>query len=167
MKRETVDRLLGEYRVNVARVKHLEVQIRELTELAQDYRAHAAENLMRITPSYGDTPGGGGAMSSKVERLAIMLADGESPGELKQIEAELSAAQTELRARQASAEFVEAWLKGLQERERLVVTAHILDGLVWSEVIDLFNATYGIIYSRTGLKQLLFRAMDKIYRIAC
>ena len=165
MQREKIDTMLGAYRENAARAQHLSVRIQALTAMAEEYKAHATDNLTRITPAYSLTPGGG-PVSSKVERLAIMLADGDSPAEIKEIMLDIEAAAAELKEVQTACEFVEAWLQGLQARERYVLTTHIIDGQVWREVITGFNSEFGVIYSRTGLKQILTRALDKIYRIA-
>lgn len=167
MQRDQIDNMLAEYRVNVARAEFLQIRVQSLTALLAELKSHAVYYATSTTASYSGEPGGkGGVPESKVERLAIMLADGKLPGELGDVEKELREARDELAERRKSIALVDAWLNGLQSRERFVLSAHVIDGQVWREVSRGFRERFGEIYSRNGLSGILRKAQSKIYHIA-
>lgn len=165
MERARIDELLATYRVNVARINHIEVRLKELDPIIAELNKHAAWYATNTTGSYSGMPGGG-PVESKVEKLAITLAEGKLPGEMGALVREAEALREEMEARQTRVRYVDAWLCGLTEREKMVLTTHIIDGLTWREVGAVYQDKYGLEYSRTGLKALCDRARDKVYAIA-
>lgn len=167
MQRDRIDTLLTEYRVNVARAEFLTIRVESLTALLSELRANAVYYATSTTPVYSSDPkGAGGVPVSKVERLAMMLAEGRLPGELGDVEKELREAREELSYRRKDIALVDAWLNALQGRERYVLSAHVIDGQVWREVSKGFNERFGETYSRNGLRGILTKAQNKIYSIA-
>lgn len=167
MQHDKVDSMLTEYRVNVARADFLAIRVESLTALLSELKRNAIYYATSTTPAYSAEPkGAGGVPASKVERLAIMLAEGRLPKELSEVETELREAREELAERRKSIALVDAWLSGLQSRERFVLSAHVIDGQVWREVSKGFNERFGEIYSRNGLKGILQKAQAKVYAIA-
>lgn len=168
MQRDTINNMLAEYRTNVSRAEFLRIKVDSLTALLAEIRANAVYYSTSTTASYSGEPGGkGGVPQSKVERLAILLAEGRLPSELAEIETELREAREELQDRAKAVALVDAWLNCLQTRERFVLSAHVIDGQVWREVSRGFREQFGEIYSRNGLSGILRKAQAKIYQIAC
>ncbi len=62
--------------------------------------------------------------------------------------------------------FVEAWLKGLTEKERWIVEVQIIDRMTWNNVIAQHQSKYGTQMSKDTLKRLKNRALAKIYQMA-
>lgn len=165
MERNTVNGMLGSYRENKARAEFLKVREDELNAILADIKAHAAYYATSTTGSYSGMPGGG-KVESKVEKIAITLADGKLPGGLNELENELSETRAERRMCETAVRCVDAWMRVLNPREHLVINEHLLNGRVWRETAVLFNDAFGEDYTKPGLKKVMARGIAKINMIA-
>lgn len=165
MERNTVNGMLNGYRENKARAEFLKVREDELTAILTDIRAHAAYYATSTTGSYSGMPGGG-KEESKVEKIAVTLADGRLPGGLNELETELNETRAERRICETAVRCVDAWMRVLNPREYLVINEHLLNGRVWRETAVLFNQQFGEDYTKPGLKKVMTRGIAKINLIA-
>ena len=165
MERKTVDALMDGYRENKARAEFLRVREDELSAILADIKENAAYYATSTTGSYSGMPGGG-KVESKVEKIAITLAEGRLPGGLNELNNELYETHAERVRCESAVRCVDAWLRVLNPREYLVITEHRLNGRVWRETAVLFNQVFGEDYSKPGLKAIMERAMERVYKVA-
>lgn len=165
MERRRVDAMLDAYRENKARAEFLRVREDEIKIILAEIKANAAYYATSTTGAYTGMPGGG-KVESKVEKIAITLAEGRLPGDLNELNNELYETQAELHTCETAVRCVDAWMRVLNPREYLVISEHRLNGRVWRETAVLFNQAFGEDYTKPGLKAIMERGIDKIYKVA-
>ena len=158
--------MLASYRECLGRVLHLEQRIKELGQALDDYRKHAVEDAAGIGSQNMDGMPRGTKVGQPTERIAIALADGWVPDEIRSMENELRKAQSEYNEKATVVVFVDAWLHGLTERERWIVERQVIDNCTWREVTTMFLRDFGESRTKDGLKYIKDRALQKIYRMA-
>jgi hypothetical protein len=165
MQRDRIVEMLNNYREHAARCEYLEAQIPELERLAKNLRAHIVDDEISITQVISDMPRGT-AISDPTGRLGMLLASGYIPDDIKKLEQEIQEKKDELKHKSITVVFVNAWLKGLTDRERFIVQKKAIDGAYWSELIYACENEYGIHYSKAGLRKMYAAAIDKICELA-
>ena len=165
MQRESVDNILTNYREHLARCAYLEKEIPAMERMAASMRKTMIEDSVRVTQTLSDMPHGTD-ISDPTGRLAMMFASGGVTEHVRQIEEEIAEKKRELAQKQTTLFFVEAWLKSLNEKERLVVEKQVLDKLYWRDVAWHYENVFGEVYSKHALKDMRDKALRKIYRIA-
>ena len=88
------------------------------------------------------------------------------PDYLKDMQKELAELQQEYDGRYFTVLFVSSWLKGLTERERWIVEHQIIDGEYWKNISRKYRETFTEDTSKSSLKRLKKRALEKIYAMA-
>lgn len=165
MERARVDELLKNYHENMARCEYLTARVNELDVMrARAVRNVVAENVNTVQV-LSDMPRGG-KTSDPTARLGAILADGIIPDSVADIEAAILEAQAEIRERKRAVSYVNAWLNGLNERERYVIERKILQDEFWRCVVDGFNERFGEIYTKPSVRRIVKHGLEKIYRIA-
>lgn len=160
-----VDSLLGNYRANKARREHLYI---EAMDMAMQINAEARKAITGDAihaQQYKDTPGGG-RVSNPVEDLALRYMDGYVPETLKGWLSESENMQRELRRLEANVAYVDAWLGALNDRERMVITDHMLDGKSLRELEITSVRRFGYHMTADGIRGIKRKALQKIYDIA-
>lgn len=165
MQKNTVDEMLFRYREYVGRCGHLESLIANEEKQLKRLRANVAEELVGGGSVITGMPHGSG-ISDPTSRIGIALAEGYTPEHIKELERELDEAREELNGKLPTVIFVEAWLKGLTEKERWIVEAQVIDKYTWGEVAGQHITKFGATTSKNTLKRLKNRALDKIYQMA-
>ena len=165
--REQVDKMLTDYKSEYGRYRHLGVEV-EVLQSRYD-RLHrelisneAAPQAQVIT----DMPRGGNRVGSKVEDIAVKIADGWLPPEMKAVKVELDTALAAYNKSKLVVEYVEAWLSGLTERERWIIQHQYINGEYWADVIDDYDRKFDKGLSKDTLKRLRDRALERIYQAA-
>lgn len=160
-----VDKLLTDYRTNQARFSHLyldamnmALQINAETRRALASDALHAQQYKEIPPC--------GRVSKPVEDLALRYMDGYMPDVLKRWMEESEAMQRELRTLETSIVYVDTWLGALTEKERMVITEHMLDGKSLRELEITSAKKFGYHMSADGIRGIKRKALQKIYDIA-
>jgi hypothetical protein len=166
MQKETVDKMLGNYREYSARCLYLECCIRDAEDKLRSIRKTMVPDAISITAKYTDMPGAKGRTSDPTASVASRFADGYMPDAAKELEAELARMQGELRDKTPTVVFVEIWLNALNDKERFVIEKQMIDGLFWREVAAAFNEKFRVRYSAVGLKRIRSGALEKVYKIA-
>ena len=160
-----VDSLLENYRANKARREHLYI---EAMDMAMQINAEARKAIAGDAihaQQYKDTPGGG-RVSNPVEDLALRYMDGYVPETLKGWLSESENMQRELRRLEANVAYVDAWLGALNDRERMVITDHMLDGKSLRELEITSVRRFGYHMTADGIRGIKRKALQKIYDIA-
>ena len=165
MQRETVDEMLTKYKEYAARVAYLDEMIRQTEHLCESLHHNVIENTVSITQVITDMPRGT-TTGDPTGKLGALLADGYTPDYIKQVENDLMSMKIELRSKETVVICVNAWLLGLNPREKFVIEHKIIAGMYWREMVPLYKNEFGEDYSRQGLKRIKKYAMEKIYRIA-
>ena len=165
MRPEEVDAKLKSYRVCVARLAHIDVEIRAKNRQIECLRENAVDDMVHLTSTINDMPRGG-AISDPTAQIAVMVASGYESDEIKAIRREVKALEEEREERELTVLFVRGWLEVLTERERFIVERHTCGGQFWRDTILAYKERFGEQYSLMGLKRAQARALQKIYAIA-
>ncbi|MBQ9010627.1 MAG: hypothetical protein IJ088_15065 [Clostridia bacterium] len=160
-----VDYCLEHYRENVARCDFLKTEIENLQRMIRELKSMEIENSISVTQKWTGMPHGSD-VADPTGILAQRVADGDTPGYLREIENELAQKQAEYWGRSNMIAYVNAWRLVLGERERFVVKMQCLEGASWRTVTAGFQERFGDIYSTQGLRKIRQRAFGKIYEIA-
>lgn len=100
-------------------------------------------------------------ISKPTEKTAIMDLDGYATPAEKELSRQLYACRSDLRALEHMPKYVDAWLGGLHERERLIIGLHHFDRMTF----DRIGSTVG--FDASTIKRIYKQAIGKIERIAC
>ena len=153
--------------MNRARAEYLRIAAESMDTLLQELSRNAIAYSVNTTGAYGEVSRGkGGVPVSKVESLALTLADGELPPDLDTVRRDIESMRQECAARNRMVGVVDAWLGCLNAQESYVIRARVIDGQIWRHVIDGYQSQFGEFASRSTLKDTLARARCKIYAIA-
>ena len=156
---------LTNYRANQARYNHLYLEAMTMAMQINAEARKALANDSMHAQQYNDMPKGN-QLTKTVEELAIRYADGFIPETLRDWMEESEAMHTELRQLETSIAYVDTWLGGLGETDRIIVTAHDVDDLTWPEVAINSPRLLGYHMSPDGLRKRHQKAMQQIYDIA-
>lgn len=166
MTRERVDEMLKSYRFEVGRCGHLMTQIGLLKRDIEKARATLVSDLVGPGAQVITDLPRGTTVGNPTEKYGAMLADGWQTDELKALEAELAAAQAEYDERHQTVMYVDSWLAGLPERERWMVEMHVIDTVIWREILGAYQQRFGEFRSKDTLKRVRDRGLDMIYDMA-
>lgn len=161
-----VDSMLKEYRLFVGRCGHLETEIASLEKQIQRERSQIAGDLASISPAPMNGMPHGSGITNPTEKSGLMLASGYTPPHIIEMEQALSKLRQEYNEKYSTVLFVEAWLKGLTEKERWLVEQQVIDAVFWKEIVVRFRTAFGEDCSKDSLKRLKQRALGKIYKMA-
>ena len=165
MNPEQVNEKLENYRASRARLEHLKMEAEELLRQIQIEAANAAANEAIRCQQYTGMPHPSGVNRS-VEDAAIRYADGYSGQLARQWENERAEMLREVGVLERSVRYVDTWLSALEEKERVVVTNHIIDKVSWNELSAMSRSLFGYHMSVSGLRSIGREALRKIYDIA-
>lgn len=165
MNKEIVDTMLSNYRDYLARCEYLDSEIPELERLASHMRERMIEDSIHVTQTLSDLPHGTD-ISDPTGHLALMFASGGVTDHVRQIEEEIAKKKREREQKKISVHFVDAWLKSLNEKEKLLVEKQVIDKLYWREVIRHYENAFGELYSKHALKAIRDKALKRIYDVA-
>lgn len=166
MKQDEVMRLLAEYRENVARCAYLQIEIDENEKAIADACRTAIEDA--ATPSAQRLTGmpSGGKIGNPTEEIALMIASGVKPEWVREMENDVVAMRAEFDRIHAKARRVDAWLNGLNARERWVITGHVIDHCSWKELLREYELQFGEPRTKRNLQNVKARALSKIFHAA-
>ena len=160
-----VDEMLKSYRESIGRCGHLEYEIKERQNTIESLRKTIVEDSVLAGQPMSGMPRSG-KISDPTGQIGSAAADGCMTEEMKELQKEINALEAELRIKKIVVHFVDAWLDGLNEKERWIIEKQVIDGAYWREVIFSYKTKFGEEYSKDGLKRIKKNAMNKIYRIA-
>lgn len=167
MTRDQVDQYLASYRECVGRAGSLQLSLNAKLAEVNQWKNNLIADAALDTPQREEGMPHGSGVGNPVERIVLKYADGFVPEEIREAEKEAEAMERELESKLKVIYYVEAWLKGLNEREAWMIQHKVIDtDYSWREVIVMYRLQYGEEYSRDALKRMKDRAMEKIYGYA-
>lgn len=161
---ETVLRMIRDYGACKAKAVQLEGEI----EIQSAQADHAKAREMAESALHGiilDDMPHGTTTGDPTGNLVARFLDGYQPQYLRDLDRDIATKRAQLREMQIVIRTVEGWLGALPERERFVITKHILEGEFWGEVVRLYEQRWGII-TKEALKKAQKRALQRVYDIA-
>ena len=167
MTQSAVDSMLKDYKRCMARrdyliqaINILKGQIQRAQDQAMILEAQKSAPMNGMP--HGSNPG------NPVESLVLRYESGYKPQYIQEMDADLLQMQDELKEVTTVCNCVQAWLLALNDKERILVNAHVIDGLSWAETVPLLQREYPGTFtgSRNGLRDLQRRALEKIYSVA-
>lgn len=158
---EKVDEYLSTYRNSCARYDSL---CQQAESIEADVK-HALEYAAIKGQQYTGMPHGNGS-TRPVEHLVLNHSDGRLPAQLRVWEEEGKAIRCELQQIERQKALVEIWLGALKPAERLIVEKKRIDNIPWRDLECVSTKLFGYPMSKSGMKKLCSRAMQKIYDIA-
>lgn len=161
-----VDEAIKTYVSDKARAEHLALEIDELdkrikmavTHLAED---EASPKAQKIT----DMPHGT-SVGKPTEELAVKLASGWLPPEVKEMQSEMKSFQFEYSDLMLKVRFVDAWMGALTDRENWILRHQVMRNEFWRDVLDDYSKQFGGYATKETLKRLRANAFKQIYGIA-
>lgn len=164
--KSAVDDILKTYLDDKARALHLALEI-------HDAESEISAFLARL-PAYEAGPRAqvitgmphGTGVGNPTEQVALKLASGWEPQELKVMRAKLADKLTEYNALTTRLSYVEAWLLVLNDRERWVVLHQYMQQDYWRDILEDYQKAFGAFASKDTLKRLRAKAFKKIYAVA-
>ena len=164
---ERVDEMLRDYREFSGRCAYLETLIQSLDKEIEIMNGNEFyENIVPLGGQALDGMPHGSSVGNPTEQIGIMLADGHKPDYIVEKERELADAKQEYEYKYPTVVFVNAWLKGLTDRERWIIENQVIDGVSWRELTSEHLAKYGETRTKRSLQLLRDKALGKIYRMA-
>lgn len=165
MRPERAEQMLREYKNNVGRRGFLEKAIMEAeTDLAY-WRSRLAEDMVGGAQNLDGMPHGT-TVGNPTEKMALKLATGYEPEDLKDAERRLAEMRTELRALEMEIVFVEAWLAGLSQKDRWLLERIYFEGFTYNETARAYAELYGIQISRDAVRRMKREAVQKVAEMA-
>lgn len=162
---EKVMETLRTYRENLGRCEHLKVEIEQAETALQELQMSLYVDIASPNTQNLDGMPHGNKVSSPTENIGIMLAAGETPRHIADLKADIRAMQEEQHSRQTCVAYVDAWLKGLTDRERWIVQGQIIDAKTWRELIREHETLYGEPRTKEALKRLRAKSFEKICKM--
>lgn len=158
MQLEQILEKLSAYQQNKGRLAVLEVQISEMKILIQNATGSLLSDLVLKSPEEENMPHGN-LPTSQVENIACKLADGWVSAEIKEMEAELKWLVQEWEKLKIQVAYVDAWLRGLNEKQRFVIVRQVIMADSWREVVSGYRQKFGDSVSKETVKRIRIKAL--------
>ncbi len=156
--------MLTDYKICKARCLFLASKINELELLIEKKKSKIIDDEVSITSVLSDMPRGTN-ISSPVEKLAIKVADGYINSDIIELKYEYKELTYELEKGKQIINYVEAWLGGLSNKEKLIVELFYFEKLTWREIQLHFEKNNREYMSKSTLRRIKNDAINKILSI--
>ena len=165
MTKESVIQYLGQYLECSARCEYLEREIPRLENIINSLKNDIIENEVHITQIISDMPRGS-TTSDPTAILAMKIANGYEPGDIQEIEAEISQKKTERRYKELIVWTINTGLDALTPKERFLVEHKYIQEDFWRNIVEEFNQQFGEAYNnKDTLKRLLNKGLETMIRV--
>ena len=162
----TVDETLKCYMDDKARTAHLALEIDELERRVNtSVKNLAADEASPKAQVITDMPHGTGTTNPTAE-IAIKIASGWLPPEIREMKSELEAQKMEYNRLASNVRYVEAWMMSLTERENWVLQHQFMRQEFWRDVLEDYTRAFGGYATKETLKRLRAVGLKKIYQTA-
>ncbi len=166
MRPERAEEMLHEYKGCVGRCGYLKKAISEAEEDIQAWERSVASDLVNSGGVNMDGMPHGTAVGKPTERMALILAAGYVPEDLREAKKRLTEMLQELREKEMVVVFVEAWLNGLTEREKWLIEQLYFEQQTYAYIISTLRSKHGVNTSKDGVRRMKKAALEKIFRMA-
>ncbi len=161
-----VDDMLRDYRACLGRYSYLDVLIEELRDTEQFIELDDRAEIIDGKGKAMDGMPHGSTVGNPTERAGIALASGYVSANLAELRDEIAKLEAERNRNYKVVLFVDAWLKGLNRKERWIIERIYFDGMTYREINGKYREIYGEPCSKDSLRRLKNTALDKIYQMA-
>ena len=165
MKVEVINEALSMYLERLARCEFLDTEIKILSEMLEKAESEMVDDEVSLSQELTGMPHGT-SISDPTGKLGLRLACGFESWSVKQIKEELANMREEYNTLRYWVAFVQAWLKCLTEKERKLIEMKYIQKLSWDEIINNYQREYGQKYGKSGMKVLVQKSIEKVYKIA-
>lgn len=153
---------LYDYRSTCARIDMLSLRVKRAEQWLDMHGDAFIAGTQLSGRTISDMPIARGMPSSPTERTAIRLIDATLDGldaaELEQTTRELC------RLREDKA-MLDILLGALKERERFVITAHLIDGMSWRETGRRYAREYGDELTEGAMQAVMRKGIDRMMKV--
>lgn len=161
MNRDQVEAMISEYKANVGRCAHLDIQIKEQEQALRRALSTMIEN--EIMPGTGlDRMPHGNNVNRQVEEIACRYADGYLPQEIIDMQSRLTALQTDRESYGNQVSYVDAWLSALNDKQCWIIRHQMIEQDSWRETVIGYRTQFGEDISKNTIKRMKDRAIDVI-----
>ena len=157
--------MLGRYKSNAGRIKHLEVEAKELRAKIEKTKADEVDAAAGPHPANIDGMPRGNRKSDPTGKLGAKLADGKVSKDVAAMMEKLAGIETELQTAINEKRYCDAWISSLMDRERLVLVTRVVEGRTWGKVADEYAQRYGDEMSERTLMRMVDNAVRMIWTI--
>ena len=161
-----VDDMLRDYRACLGRYSYLDVLIEELRDMEQFIEMDDRAETIGGQGKAMDGMPHGSTVGKPTEHAGIALASGYVSANLAELRDEIARLEAERNQSYKVVLFVDAWLKGLNRKERWVIERIFFDGMTYREINGQYREIYGEPCSKDSLRRLKNTALEKIYQMA-
>lgn len=162
MTRARLIKSLYDYRSTCARIDMLSLRVKRAEQWLDMHGDAFIAGTQLSGRTISDMPIARGMPSSPTERTAIRLMDATLDGldaaELEQTTRELC------RLREDKA-MLDILLGALKERERFVITAHLIDGMSWRETGRRYAREYGDELTEGAMQAVMRKGLDRMMEV--
>ena len=166
MELERIQLMLKDYKTCLGRCNHLKTEMSILERQIDVIKADTAETLASPKPRVLSDMPRGTQIGNPTEKYGGMLADGFKTDEQISLEVKLAQITAEYNEKIVVVEYVNSWMSGLSDRERVVIRSNMIEGDTWKDTVNSYNQRFGDTVSKDTLKRIKERAMDKIIEMA-
>ena len=167
MTSERVDELLSKYRENTGRCAHLKEAQKELEQQYNAIKATHYATMLDCGAKWPDGMPHGTFTGNPTEQKAMkIMADNYMSDEMRAIQAQIAENRKELAEKAVDIAYVDAWLTGLNERDRWIINQQVIDKVPWRDIAILYQQKYFEARTKRSLQTIRDMAMEKVYQIA-
>lgn len=155
---------LFDYRATCARIEMLTLRVKKGERwLERHTRDEFIEGAQLAGRTITDMPIAHGGVSSPTEKVAIRLMD-EDLASFNVVDFERDT--QELETLKGEKQLMDILIGSLQDRERFVITTHLIDGLRWRETGKRYAAEYGVEMTEGALQYIMRQGLDRMLNVA-
>jgi hypothetical protein len=165
----TLEDKLRTYREKTARIAILELEIQGLEaeiKLSTGIQETDAETIEGMAYRRSLEGGTGGDNSSKTERVAMNFKQEQDklskPQDVSFLYGEIRKRQGELKRLQEETQPIEKALKGLSDKQKLIIDEFYIKGNTWYAVGERYKQIYGYPVARDTCQKIRNKAFDKL-----
>lgn len=166
MELERIQLMLKDYKACLGRCNHLKTEMSILERQIEVIKADTTETLASPKPRVLSDMPRGTQIGNPTEKYGGMLADGFKTDEQISLEEKLAQITAEYNEKIVVVEYVNSWMSGLSDRERVVIRSNMIEGDTWKDTVNNYNQRFGDTVSKDTLKRIKDRAIDKIIEMA-
>lgn len=153
---------LYDYRSTCARIDMLSLRVKRAEQWLDMHGDAFIAGTQLSGRTISDMPIARGMPSSPTEKTAIRLMDATLEG---LDAAELEQAARELCRLREDKAMLDILLGALKERERFVITAHLIDGMSWRETGRRYAREYGDELTEGAMQAVMRKGIDRMMEV--
>ena len=165
MTREQVDARLRDYKRCVGRCAHLELEVDELKKQRGTVYERIIDEAAYASASTPSEAPRDQTISKPTEQGAVRI-ENDLRAEYARIDERITELEDELGQLQLTILFVDAWVSGLNEREKWVITRCVLDGEYLRSAAAEWNMIHSSALTKRHMQRIKNEALLKIYEMA-